>query len=169
MQHIERHHSQYAPAQLFDLVIDVDHYPGILPWVLAARVLRHNGSTMRCELTMGTSFLRLHFTTVAELARPHRVEINSYDPMFERFEQIWTLTPAAEGGTDIEYRVDIRCRSRILQALLETRFPERARTMVKAYLRWAQWRYGTPSLSDRATPSRPAHATPRNRPSAGGG
>ena len=60
---------------------------------------------------MGTSFLRKQFTTKALLDRPHRVEINSYDPMFERFEQIWTFEPAAEGGTNIEYRVDIRFKS----------------------------------------------------------
>ena len=80
---------------------------------------------MWCELAMGTRLLRKHFTTVAELERPHRVEINSYDPMFERFEQIWTFEPAAEGGTDIEYRVDVRCRSRMLQALLEAGSPSR--------------------------------------------
>ena len=90
----------------------------------------------------GEGLFRKHFTTVAELERPNRVEINSYDPMFERFEQIWTFEPTPEGGTDIEYRVDVLCRSRVLQALLEAGFAERTRTMVNAYTRWAQRKYG---------------------------
>ena len=80
MKHIERQHSKHTPVQLFDLVIHVDQYPGILPWVVEARVLRRRDQTMWCELAMGTRLLRKHFTTVAELERPHRVEINSYDP-----------------------------------------------------------------------------------------
>jgi coenzyme Q-binding protein COQ10 len=142
MKHTERQHSKHSPVQLFDLVIDVDRYPGILPWVVDARVLRRKDRTMWCEMTMGTRLLRKHFTTVAELELPHRVEINSYDPLFERFEQIWTFAPAAQGGTDIEYRVDVRCRSRLLQALLEAGFAERITTMVKAYMRWAERLYG---------------------------
>ena len=142
MKHIERQHSKHTPVQIFDLVIDVDRYPDMLPWFVEARVLRREDETMWCELAMGTRLFHKHFTTVAELNRPRRVEINSYDPMFERFQQIWTLEPAAEGGTDIEYRVDIRCRSHLLQALLEAGFAERAKTMVKAYIRWAQRTYG---------------------------
>jgi len=145
MKHIERHHSQHAPAQLFDLICDVERYPGIVPWVVAARILRRNERTMWVEMTMGTRLLRKQFITVAELNRPRRVEINSYDPIFERFQQIWTLTPGSGGGTDVEYRVQVKCRSRLLQALLEASFAERARAMVKAYIRWARRQYGAPT------------------------
>ncbi len=61
---------------------------------------------MWTNMTMGTGFIHKQFTTVASLDRPHRMEINSYDPIFERFEQIWTFEPAAEGGTNVEYRVE---------------------------------------------------------------
>ena len=98
MKHIERYHSRYAPAQLFDLVVDVDQYPSFLPWVITARVTARRDRMMWVAMTMGTSLLHKHFTTKAFLDRPHRVEINSYDPMFECFDQVWTFNPAAEGG-----------------------------------------------------------------------
>jgi coenzyme Q-binding protein COQ10 len=145
MKHIERHHSHHTPAQLFDLVIDVERYPGIVPFVVAAKVSRRKERMMWVQMTMGMGFLHKRFTTVAELDRPRRVTINSYDPLFERFEQIWTFQPAARGGTDIEYRVDVRCLSHLLQTLLEASFAERATAMVKAYVRWAERRYGRPS------------------------
>jgi coenzyme Q-binding protein COQ10 len=97
MKHVERHRSRHTPAELFDLVVDVEQYPDFVPWVIAARVTGRRDRTLWVEMTMGTSFLRKRFTTVASLDRPHRMEITSHDPLFERFEQIWTFDPAPEG------------------------------------------------------------------------
>jgi coenzyme Q-binding protein COQ10 len=142
MKHVEQHHSRYAPAQLFDLVADVEQYPNFLPWVIAAKVIRRQEKTIWTDLTMGTGFLHKQFTTVASLDRPHRMEINSYDPMFERFEQIWTFEPTADGGTDVKYRVDLTLTSSILQALIGLSVAEGAKTMMKAYLQRAHRIYG---------------------------
>ena len=65
MQHVERHHSRHTPAQLFDLVVDVEQYPNFVPWVISAKVTRRQDRTMWTELTMGTGFIRKQFTTVA--------------------------------------------------------------------------------------------------------
>jgi coenzyme Q-binding protein COQ10 len=78
-----------------------------LPWVIDAKISGRQDRTIWMEMTMATILLRKRFTTTTLLDRPHRMEINSYDPMFERFEQIWTFVPAAEGGTNVEYRVDL--------------------------------------------------------------
>ena len=99
---------------------------------------------MWVEMTMGTNFLRKRFTTMALLDRPHRIEINSHDPMFERFEQIWTFEPAAEGGTNVEYRVDFKFRSQFLQALIGASIVERTKPMVSAYMLRARRLYGAP-------------------------
>jgi coenzyme Q-binding protein COQ10 len=141
MKHIERHHSKHKPGQIFDLVADVERYPEFLPWVLSARVVRRKDKTIWTDLTMGTTLLHKHFTTVAQLDRPHRIEISSHDPLFERFEMAWTFERDGDGGTDIEYQVDFRFKSHILQALIGASFAERTRTMVKAYVREAQRLY----------------------------
>ena len=151
MPHIERAHSKHTPEQLFDLVADVEQYPEFLPWVIAARVTRCTGNTMWTDLTMGTGFIQKTFTTVAALDKPRRMEINSYDPMFERFEQIWTFDTAADGGTDVEYRVDLKVRSQVLRVLVGAYFTEGTKTMVSAYMRRAQRLYGTSRSSSAHT------------------
>jgi coenzyme Q-binding protein COQ10 len=78
------------------------------------------------------------------LDRPHRVDVNSHDPAFERFEHIWTFEPSAEGGTNVEYRVDFELRSHLLQALIGISFAQRAREMVRAYMARARRVYGAP-------------------------
>jgi ribosome-associated toxin RatA of RatAB toxin-antitoxin module len=99
---------------------------------------------MRTELTMGVNLFHKQFATFAFLDRPRRIEVTSRDPIFECFDQIWTFEPATTGGTLIEYRVHLQFRSQILQTLIGASFDERAKIMVKAFVRRAQRLYGTP-------------------------
>lgn len=148
MRHLERHHSKHTPAQLFDLVADVGRYPEFVPWVIDARVTSRQDSTVWVEMTMGTGLLCKRFTTVALLQRPQRIEIKSQDSIFNRFEQVWTFEQASEGGTNIEYRVDVLFESGILQALIGASFAQQAKTLVEAFTRRARRLYGAaPSTS----------------------
>jgi coenzyme Q-binding protein COQ10 len=147
MKYVERIYSQHTSAQLFDLVADVEQYPNFVPWVLSARVTGRKDDTMWTEMTMGTGFFRRQFTTVASLHRPRRMEIISRDPIFEKFEQIWTFDPAADGGTDVECQVELSLSSPILQVVVGVSGGESTKAMVRAYMRRAQRLYGTPRLS----------------------
>ena len=147
MNCVERIHSKHTPAQLFDLVADVEQYPNFVPWVISARVTGRKDNTMWTDMTMGTGFLCKQFTTVASLDRPRRMEIRSHDPIFEKFEQIWTFDPAADGGTNVECRVELSVRSPILKVVVGVSVAESTKSMVRAYMRRAQRLYGTPRLS----------------------
>jgi coenzyme Q-binding protein COQ10 len=111
-------------------------------WMIAARVRRHSEHAILTDLTVGIGFLQKQFSTVATLNRPQRISISSHDPMFERFEQWWTFDRAPEGGTDIQYRVDFRFRSLLLQTLMDVAFADRASAIVSAYIRRARRLYG---------------------------
>jgi coenzyme Q-binding protein COQ10 len=137
-----RAHLKYAPDQLFDLVADVERYPEFIPCMIAARVRRRSEHAILTDLTVGIGFLQKQFSTVATLNRPQRISISSHDPMFERFEQWWTFDRAPEGGTDIQYRVDFRFRSLLLQTLMDVAFADRASAIVSAYIRRARRLYG---------------------------
>ena len=137
-----RTRSKYTPAQLFDLVADVERYPEFIPWMITTRVRRRTDRFILTDLTIGTGFLRKQFSTEARLDRPHLLTISSHDPMFKRFEQKWTFKQTTEAGTDIEYRVDFELRSFVLQALLDVTFADRAGAIVSAYTRRARRLYG---------------------------
>jgi coenzyme Q-binding protein COQ10 len=149
MRHIEEHHSPYAPVQLFDLVVDVERYPEFMPWVIAAKVKRRKGNAIWTDLTMGIGLLCRQFTTVAVLEKPHRIEVNSYDPIFRRFEQIWRFEPGADGSTKVHYCVDLEIKSSILQTFIEKPFVDQAGAMVKAYLSRARHLYEMPRTLPR--------------------
>src|SRR5208282_2726581 len=141
----ERQHLAYTAPQLFDLVADVERYPEFLPWVIEAHIRQRKDSTMLVDMTIGAGPLRKRFSTAAVLHRPHRIDISSHDPLFDRFEQRWTFEPAADGGTNVEYHVDFKFRSRVLQMLTAKSLADRAMTMMSAFERQAHRLYGVAS------------------------
>ncbi len=139
---IEHYHLPYSPTQLFDLVGDVARYPEFVPWIMGAHVYRRSGHKVWTEMVAGTRLLRQRFSTVATLDRPHRISVSSYDPVFERFEQNWSFVPTPSGGTDVEYRVDLRFRSPLLRVMLGSTFASREGSIAAAFVRRAHALYG---------------------------
>jgi len=82
----QRRHLKYTAPQLFDLVADVERYPQFLPWVTEARIRYRQDHTILVDMTMRLGPLRKRFSTVGLLHRPNRIDISSYDPLFDRFE-----------------------------------------------------------------------------------
>ena len=141
----QRRHLRYTAPQLFDLVADVERYPEFMPWVIEAHIRRRKDHTITTDMTVGVGPLRKRFSTMAVLHRPHRIDISSRDSMFDRFEQGWTFAPAAEGGTNVEYHVDLKFRSRVLETLMGASFADRAVATISAYTRRAHRLYGSSS------------------------
>jgi len=138
----ERQRLKYTPAQLFDLIVDVERYPEFMPWIVDSRVRRRDDRTMNTELTVGAGPLRKRFSTIAVLDRPHRVDITSRDSMFERFQMRWILQGTTEGGTNIEYYVDFKFRSRALQMLMTAAFASQTAATMSVFKRRAHYLYG---------------------------
>jgi len=141
----ERQHLPYAAPQLFDLVANVERYPEFMPWVTEARVRHRWKHNIAVEMTVGLGPLRKRFSTIATLDRPHRIDITSYDSMFDRFQQRWTFEPVAEGGTSVEYHVVFEFRLRGLQKLMGASFSDQAIATMLAFKRRAHRLYGGPS------------------------
>ncbi len=138
----QRRHLQYATTQLFDLVADVKAYPEFLRWVKEVDVHQRKDHSIFVSMTVADGPLRRRFSTMAVLDRPHRIEITSYDPLFDCFEQRWTFEPATNGGTNVEYHVDFKFRSRVLQMLMGRSFAGRAMATMSAFERQAHRLYG---------------------------
>jgi coenzyme Q-binding protein COQ10 len=141
----ERQRLKYIPSQLFDLIVDVERCPEFMPWIVDSRVRRRVDNVMNTELTVGAGPLRKRFSTIAVLDRPHRIDITNRDLLFEQFEMHWILQSVTVGETNIEYRVDFKFRSRVLQMLMASAFTSQAAATVSAFKRRAHYLYGAAS------------------------
>jgi len=129
----ERQRLKYSASQLFDLVADIERYPDFMPWVLDSRVRHSCDHTILVEMTIAAGPVRKRFSTGAVLDRPRRIDVSSRDPMFDRFAQRWTFEPTTDGVTNVEYHVDFKFRSRVLQLLMGAAFADRAAATMSAF------------------------------------
>ena len=133
-----------SPQQLFDLVADVENYSKFLPWCVACRINRRDGTVIWADLIVGFKMLREKFTSKVTLDRPNRIHVEYLEGPFRYLNNHWTFTPIPEGGTEIGFYIDFEFRSKMLQTLMGAVFNEAVKRMVGAFVKRAQDVYGAP-------------------------
>ena len=148
--HAEKRVLPYTPAQLFDLVTDVEKYPAFLPWCLAVRV-RHRGivettvggeKLLVADMAIGFKVFRESFTTRVQCRRPDRIDVTYTDGPFRYLNNHWVFSPIGDNACEIDFFVDFEFRSTILQKAIGLVFNEAVRKMVDAFQTRAEALYG---------------------------
>ena len=143
--HAEQRVLPYAPAQLFDLVADVERYPEFLPWCRASRITKREGNVIYADLVIGFKVFRERFTSKVTLDRTDRIDVEYIEGPMRRLENHWRFIAQDDGGTMIDFYVDFEFRSAILQMAIGALFHEAVRRMVAAFETRAHAIYGPSS------------------------
>lgn len=139
--HAEKKFLPYTPAELFDLVADIERYPEFLPWCVGTRIRSREGNVVVADMIIGYKAFRERFTSRVTLTRPSRIDVAYSEGPFKYLTNHWIFIPET-AGTTIDFFVDFEFRSRILQALIGVVFQEAVRIMVNAFERRAEAIYG---------------------------
>ena len=135
----------YTAQEMFDLVVDVDHYPQFLPWCDQARVVERFDNGMLAEI--GIAFAGIHqtFTTRNTHVPGKEVHVQLVSGPFSNLDGHWTFTPVGESG-ERACRIDLEMQygfqSLALAALVGPVFDKIASTMVDAFVKRAEQVYG---------------------------
>jgi coenzyme Q-binding protein COQ10 len=141
LSHRETQFSPYSPEQLFDLVADIEKYPQFLPWCRAARVIERKEGEMLAELIISFMHLTERYTSRVVLNRPHSIDVNMTEGPFEHLVNQWRFKPK-DGGTEIEFFIDFKFRSRILEKMIGPLFSKATDKMTTAFQARARQIYG---------------------------
>lgn len=144
--HHDRHFSPHAPAQLFALVADVDKYPQFLPWCRAARILERGENELTAELLIAFKGFTERYVSRVSLTppppdEPGRIDVTLVRGPFRHLENHWVFTPEA-GGTRIDFALDFRFRSALLEKLIGSVFTRAQGKMTAAFMERADALYG---------------------------
>jgi coenzyme Q-binding protein COQ10 len=137
----------YTTQQLFNLVADIERYPEFLPWCRAARITEREESAFLGELIIHFSHLTERYTSRVALKRPAHasepgaIEVTMVEGPFEHLVNRWHFTPEG-GGTRIDFFLDFKFRSRLLEKLIGGLFSKAAARMVTAFRSRAEALYG---------------------------
>ena len=167
--HTEQQISPYTPQQLFNLVADIEKYPVFLPWCRAARIIEYSAIPAQAgildnneknfhlrgndnreeflgELIISFAHITESYTSRVTLTPPQEDIAGSIDVVmvkgpFEHLTNHWKFTPT-ENGTIIDFSLDFKFRSRILEKLIGSLFTKANNKMVTAFKKRAEELYG---------------------------
>lgn len=133
---------RYTPAQMFDLVNDVQAYPKRFAWCSGSHVSEQTDEVMVARLDLKMAGFNQSFTTRNRLERPHRLQMSLVDGPFRSLEGLWTFTPLGESGCKIAFALDIDYAGWLGAGAIKLGFQGLASRMVEDFSREAERTYG---------------------------
>jgi ribosome-associated toxin RatA of RatAB toxin-antitoxin module len=134
----------YTAQEMFDLVVDVDHYSEFLPWCDQARVVERFDNGMVAEIGIAFAGIRQKFTTRNTHVPGKQVHVKLVNGPFSNLDGHWTFTPVGEAG-ERACRIDLELQygfqNMALAALVGPVFDKIAGTMVDAFVKRAEQVY----------------------------
>lgn len=136
----------FTPAQMYDVVADVERYPEFLPLceslVVKSREEVPGGSKLIATMGVGYKTIRETFTTQVRL-RPDEpaIDVAYLDGPFHHLDNRWRFL-AAPSGSDIDFYIEYEFRSRMLAVLMGSLFDQAFRRFSEAFDARARGLYG---------------------------
>lgn len=136
--HSEQQLSAYSVEQLFELVAQVERYPDFLPWCRAARILSRGEGFFLAELVISFKHMSERYTSRVELfpaddSGKARITATMVEGPFEHLINRWEFIPVAGGGSLIDFFLDFKFRSKLLETLIGPLFGVATAKMVSAF------------------------------------
>ena len=91
----------FAPAAMYALVADIEHYPDFLPWCEASRIVSRSEDEVVASLTIGLGALRTSFTTANTLDGPQALIMTLVDGPFSSLEGRWRFDALGDSGCKV--------------------------------------------------------------------
>ncbi len=132
----------YTPAQMFDLVNDVEAYPTRFGWCSGAHVSERGENMLVARLDLKMVGFNQSFTTRNTLDHPRRLQMHLVDGPFRSLEGLWSFTALGDSGCKIEFALDIDYAGRLGAGVIKLGFQGLASRMVEDFGREAKRTYG---------------------------
>jgi len=137
----------HSPAQMFDLVADVERYPEFVPLCESLRVRRRSQSgegieTLVADMSVGYKAIRESFTSRVTLDRARlRIDVEYVDGPFRYLENRWLFRPL-DDGSEIDFHISYEFRNFALGILMGAMFDRAFRKFTAAFEERARRIYG---------------------------
>jgi ribosome-associated toxin RatA of RatAB toxin-antitoxin module len=131
----------YTPAQMFDLVNDVEAYPKRFTWCAGAQVLGREDGALVARLDLKFAGLRQSFTTRNSIEPPRRLHMQLVEGPFRSLDGLWEFVPLGEHGCKIAFALDFDYVG-LGAGAIKLGFQGLTTKMIEDFTREAQHTYG---------------------------
>ncbi|MDF3983081.1 type II toxin-antitoxin system RatA family toxin [Luteibacter sp. PPL201] len=131
----------YTPAQMFDLVNDVEAYPKRFGWCSAASVIERTDDVLVARLDLKFAGMKQHFTTRNTMQRPERLTMTFVEGPLRSLDGVFSFQPLGESGCKISLDLDFDYAG-LGGSVLRVGFQQLANRMVDDFCDEARRQYG---------------------------
>jgi ribosome-associated toxin RatA of RatAB toxin-antitoxin module len=131
----------FTPAQMFDLVNDVEAYPKRFGWCDAAEVLEREDNVLVARLDLKFAGLKQSFTTRNTTDKPHSLAMKFVEGPFRSLDGVFTFQALGDVGCKIALALDFDYAG-LGGSVLRMGFQQLANRMVDDFCDEARRQYG---------------------------
>lgn len=131
----------FTPAQMFDLVNEVEAYPRRFDWCRGAQVTEHDGEHLVARLDLRFAGITQHFSTRNTLDRPRTIRMQFVDGPFDWLHGVWTFTPLGDAGCKVALDLDFEVSNALTGLAFRLGFQKLADRMVDDFCAEARRTY----------------------------
>lgn len=142
--------SGHSPADLFQLVTEVEHYPTFIPWVKTIRTLdedvKGQERSFVAEAIVGYRGFRFNYSSIVE-CNSNLLTITTrlrHGPL-KSLENHWQITATDHGQSQVEFRIQYELFNSIFMRMVRRKSGFGAEKIMLAFLDEADKRHGVKS------------------------
>lgn len=133
----------YTTSELFKLVSNIEEYPYFIPWCKEAVILERDGDIVLADLIINYFGIKGKYTSKVFLDEKNQeISVELAQGPFEYLYQSWKFIKISEKSSIVEFDIDFKLRSFILNKILSPVFSEVCVNIVYAFKDRARKLYG---------------------------
>lgn len=138
---------RHAPADVFELVSDVERYPEFIPYLTNLRVLERAGADDGGDVFTAEALVRYKVakerfvTRVTAHPGTYTVHVGLVEGPFKVLENHWQIIPLDDGSTRIDFSVTFEFANMVLGMLMRANKDRAVNVLVNRFVAEAGRRY----------------------------
>jgi len=132
----------YTPAEMYDLVNDIEKYPEFLPWCKGAEVIVDNDDERHATLILSAAGMEHSFTTMNLLQKHKMIEMRLLNGPFKHLEGFWRFELHGDNGCKVCFDLEFEFISTLISLMVGPIFHQVLSTLVDAFVKRAEEIYG---------------------------
>jgi len=141
----------YSPAQMYELVADIESYPEFLPWCVGARVRKREDlpekQIVTADMIIAYTVFREKFTSRVTLdPAAYTIDVAYIEGPFRNLVTHWRFEPLSGEGCRIHFDMEFEFRSLAFQTLMNAIFGKAFTRLMQAFINRADTLHAEPAL-----------------------
>ncbi len=133
----------YSPAEMYNLVNDINAYPEFLPWCKSSHIISQTEDMIEASVEIAKGSLNKSFTTRNLLQANKMIEMKLLEGPFKHLEGYWRFKPLKDpSACKITLDLEFEFNNKLVALAVGPIFSKIANTMVDSFCKRAVEVYG---------------------------